>query len=309
MKELGVRYKKEELQFLEEYGKNNNLKKASSVLYAIKYAQLCNDETYYSYCFRKELLKNPDEYLKQFEERLEELNKICGGLQYSIKDVFVEMFDHLDDERTLMFINPPAYARGYEKLYDIDDFIDWNKPKIKEFDPVLRFDVINTSRDAKATIIIYHNVPDVFNEFYMRGVDMVNKLFAKQYSEKRIDYLLINKEIDKDSLLLKRPYTEIKRLDIPIFSDDDLLNKYTKVTILPVKKEVAEYYRNLFIHRLPAKTGGEQHYIMLLDGKIFTVFGLKFDKAIKDGLNYIYETYGITAPTKKWLRFNRLFMS
>ncbi|RLC43119.1 MAG: hypothetical protein DRH70_10045 [Candidatus Coatesbacteria bacterium] len=306
--ELGVKFKKPELQFLVEYSKNNELRKAASILFGIKYAQLSKDKTYFAQSFREELYKNSDVYLSQLEDELKQLKKKIGGLSYTIKDVFVEIFDHADDERTFMFINPPAYRGGYSKMFGISDTIGWNEPRIKEFDPALRFDLLNTIRNIKATAIVYHNVPDISEEKYTRGVEFVNKLFAKAYSEKRIDYLLINKEIDKDSLLLKRPYSEVKRLDIPLFSDDDLLNKYTKVSIVPITREVAEYYRNLFVHRLTAKAGGEQHYLMLLDGKIFTVFGLKFDKATKDGHNYIYETYGITVPSKKWLRFNRLFM-
>jgi hypothetical protein len=98
-------------------------------------------------------------------------------------------------------------------------------------------------------------------------------------------------------------------LNIELYNDEDV-NKFTRVSIVSLSRDQALYFRDLWVHKLHS-VSAERNFLMLLDGRAFTVFGLQFKNALQGTEqtgNYVHEIYGITCPTKRWQTLNRLYM-
>lgn len=278
------------------------------VLFAIKYAQICKKQNYYMQEMSRDLASRKDVYLNQIRQRLAKTKPIFKGSTYRVRDVFDEIKDYKDNPSAFLFINPPAYKGGYVRMFDFKDVLTWDEPKITQYEPNMKQRLLSELKDAKATVICVNNIPDIYKKDALKGLELMSKLFVKQHTDSRYDYLLVNRQLKPEDAYIKRPYDELRSLGIPIFHDSDYLNKFSKVSLLKVEDDVAGYYRNLFLHKLPAKTGGEQHFLMLIDGKIFAAIGIKLDKATKDNKTYVFEDYCIAVPSFKYLRMNRLAM-
>ena len=302
IKDIGVKFNDDKLKSLDPSN-------AEDILLAIKICQLSKSKDYFTNEYLREILNNKEIYKKKIKKNLLELDKILHGLHYGCRDLFQTIYDfQKDDKTTLLYIDPPIYKQGYSKMFDFQGSITWAEPNIKEFDPALFFDLMYELRNKKPSIIMFYNNPDTNDETYGKGVKFMNKLFAKQMTETRMIYLLTNKSIKPDGVYIKRNKRENEPTDIPLFTDNDTFSKHAKIQIKQIKQEQAEYYRNLFVHKLPAKTGGDAHYLLLIDGKMHTVFALQLRQATKDGLNYFFQTYAVSVPSEKWYRFNRLFI-
>jgi hypothetical protein len=294
--DLGAAIHAPEIKFLEQYF-DGKLDHAAAVLLAQKYLQT-SDKNHYMRAVKKELLKNWQTYFDHLKAQIEEHKKLLKGIDYEIADVWDVLDQWKGNKQALIYINPPAYKGGYTRMFKTEAKLTWNEPNISEFDPKKYKEMLETLTDADATAIVYRyqtikEVPDNWIEIY-----------ARNYSGERTDYLVCNKSSDIKCLFRKRD--TLKKSRYPIFTDEDEITKWTKVSIVPVDRDVAAYYRDLFIHRLGASSA-DATFLMLLNGKIFTVFGISL-RQVFQGMGYIHETFGISAPSKRYPRLNRLFM-
>lgn len=262
---------------------------AASVFLAMKIAQI-DPKNYYMQSIQDELKSNAPLYTTHISEQINNLKQTLQGITYEVKDLWEEL-EEWENKDVLICINPPAYTKGYTRMYDFHGKITWNEPKIKEFDPKTDYKkMCEWLKDSHATVIStrFHNLDAVpFNWL---------ALFAKYYNPERTDYLITNKKIAPVGITRPRMNLE-KPLDIPISSDKDIISEDSKISFLPVHPKVGEYYRDLFIHRLGA-TSCEQSYLALLNGKIFGVIGLNMREIYKGTSDYCFQVYAIARQLK-----------
>jgi len=67
------------------------------------------------------------------------------------------------------------------------------------------------------------------------------------------------------------------------------------------------YYRDLFAHKL-GNTKAEHYYLMLIDGKIYSVCGFHTTKLFSMQSTRIFENFGFSVPLKNNPHSNRLLM-
>lgn len=92
----------------------------------------------------------------------------------------------------------------------------------------------------------------------------------------------------------------------PIFNDDEITED-SKVQILEVDKDTCLYYRDLFVHKLGVAKA-ERYYLMMIDNKVVTAFGLHDREFNAMKSNYVDEVFGISVSSKKYKRLGKLFM-
>lgn len=303
--ELRIEIKAEELAFLP---KSNDTELATSVMFALKYHQL-NKANYFIESVRREFIQHWQTYYNHIKARLE-AHADMKGLHYEIMDVFDEIKRWDDHEDAFMYLNPPIYKKGYSKMFNTQDMIAWRKPNIPEFSIDNFNQLLEVTSGIKATTLVMahdysasHNIEEVPSGWF--------KVFANQ-SEGRLSYYVCNKDLEST---ITRTITKPPDRIFPIHTDDDPITKSSHITIMKVRDNEAKYYRDLFIHRL-GTTDAELHFGLFVDGKLMTAFGInsadslslgKLRKISLENIGYIFENYGITAPSK--LNKNRLFMA
>ena len=120
-------------------------------------------------------------------------------------------------------------------------------------------------------------------------------IFASEHSLERTDYLLTNKPhlVAEAFAASARAFSPmgIRPSPFPIFGEEDDVLPTSQLRFVPCEAQVALYYRDLWAHRL-ASTGADAHYLVLLDGKVFSVLGMSYSKffgASGPPADYVFE--------------------
>lgn len=308
LEDLNVRFldkRLEPLASILEDGKP--VEQAAAILYAIKFSQLRGAKNYYIQSALDELLINRQRYLKNLQDRaIEHLAKL-KGLTYRIRDAREEVAEFRDDPTVMLVINPPAYRQGYVKMFPFEEVLEWNEPKVAQFDGSgpdfggMMADLV----DAEATAVcLTIDFPT------MRNQDLVPPgwmtVFSQVYdNQKNILYWVTNKVMEPLPVARKIPNLVAHRRKI--FNDSIEIKPNTRVGIIWVEHAEAAYYRDLFVHRL-GSVSSELNGLMLLDDHVFSVFGISINQVTRRRENYVHETYGMSVHSDRYPRINRLFM-
>ena len=235
-----------------------------------------------------------------------EKDKICGeirteltnfagrlsGIHYDIVD-FRDVVDDLQ-EGDLLYVNPPTYRGGYEKMFPYNR-VKWNIPDIAFFDNKEYQEIVDKMFNSPATVVVYSQKTIKVQNAYV--------VYAQYMGGGRTDYILSNQPLKGWA---KTENKDKKIAIYPIFNDEDITPD-SQVQILEVDKDTCLYYRDLFVHKL-GTTKAEAYYLMLIDGKVVTAFGLHRRDFFSMKSNYIGEVFGISISSVKYKRLGKLFM-
>lgn len=261
----------------------------ASILFAMKIAQL-DLKKYYIREVDRELRTNYEKYIEDMHNKITTIKEKLNGISYEIRDMW-DVLREYQDQDVLIHLEPPIYRGDYAKMFDFHDKIIWNEPDVDLFDPLDLLELLVEFRDSKASIVSY----------VYKNTDMVPEgwkpVFGKLYSVDRTDYLVSNKEVDMRYVERKR--SNCKSLNIPIFTEKDVITENSVINFIYVSKEVGEYYRGLFVHRLGA-VSAEQIYLMTVDKKVFGVVGLSYAHLFRGVTTYVVELFGITVSHHKY---------
>lgn len=271
---------------------------AASVIYGMKVCQL-KENNYYNRELKKAITANPQAQIAALAESLKNLKEKLGGISYDIIDLRELIKNWQDDERALIMVAPPAYgAKGYARMFDLGDKITWNEPNIPYFGNKGDMEALVsglTGVNATVMLEIFRDrsaVPDTWITY---------ELIAD--SKLRATYLFLNKEPD-ESFINRPRFVKTKPLPYPIISPADEITGDSEIKTLIVNLDVANYYRDLFTHKLGASMA-DTNVIFLIDGKIAAVRGYTSPAQAKGEL---YEIYGIVHNNTRHRHLNRLIM-
>ena len=252
-----------------------------------------NTNNEYGISQKKSMEMEHDDLVKQIKDELESCKKRLSGIHYEIAD-FRRVVDDLRDG-DFLYVNPPTYSGGYEKMFPYKN-IEWNKPEIEFFDNKEYDTMVNRMFESDATVVVYSQ-----KTIKVLGANII---YAQYMGGGRTDYILSNKKFDGYA---KSENKEAKKIAVyPIFNDDEITED-SKIQMLEVDKDTCLYYRDLFVHKL-GTTKAECYYLMLIDGKVTTAFGLHRRDFFSMKSNYIGEVFGISVSSKKYKRLGKLFM-
>ena len=291
IKELGIKFHGIPFSLAKYKGE---LEKAVEAMLAIKYAQIPPTH-YYNQEVKRELILNYDRYFSEIKLQLQAHYAKLHGIHYEIKDVRVVFEEEYDKEKTLLYINPPAFKNGYKKMFEWDDLITWKRPEIDQFNPEFYGEAMQRLRRMPVTVIS--------NEIFDDGIEGYTKIFSEEFGE-GCQRIISNKKFDER--YFDKRIKDTKRPKFKLF-DDHEITKNSVVQVKLMDSDVAYHYRDLFIHRLGASSA-QLTIGVFLDGQLMSVAGFDPTMLCRTGDNYIHETYGMTVPSEKYDKLGRFVM-
>ena len=241
---------------------------------------------------RKSMEIEHDELIEQIKADLMKCKERLSGIHYDIVD-FREVVEDLH-EGDFLYVNPPTYSGGYEKMFPYDE-IQWDKPDIAFFEDKEYEALVNKMLDSDATVVVYSKK--------RVKIENANIIYAQYMGGGRTDYIISNKQF----VGYAKSENKANKIAIyPIYNEEEITPD-SKVEMLEVDKETCLYYRDLFVHKL-GTTKAECYYLMLIDGRVVTAFGLHRRDFFSAKSNYIEEVFGISVSSVRYKRLGKLFM-
>ena len=281
----------------------DELERAAFLVWLMKLCQLRTDLVYERELWL-EYRENAGHYRARLRAKLEELRGRYGGLDYRIRD----LREVLLEERAAaaaVIVNPPAFRRGYEKMFDFGEAIRFDAG-VAEFDLAAEYDGLYART---------HRKPELFFWYRRQEADdypAEELVFGRQYSARHVDYWLCTKPAELDGLpyryhVVKRRPASYAPFRAPIFGECDEIRPDSTVRFVEVDEGTALYYRDLWAHKL-GSTRAEHYYLALIDGKVFATVGLMTEKLLRLKVDRVFENFGFNVPLARYPRANRLLM-
>jgi hypothetical protein len=261
-------------------------------------------EINYEKDFIDEILGKSTDYKKQLKEEIKKIKERLHGITYYPADLRLELTKYADDKDNLIWFNPPAYAKGYEKMWKFEGALSWKSIEVQELDWSKEFNPLFKSLlEGKALSLVYRtkNLEDYMKPYAVVGV---------QYSKIRYDYILCTRPVEIPGHLkriIPKKQPELKPIKTAVFSDMDEIKPDSKVFFKITEEGVALYYRSLWAHRL-GETKSEMYVIWFIDGKLFSTTAFFLADIFQLKSNMIFESFGFSVPSKKYQNINRLLM-
>lgn len=241
---------------------------------------------------RKSMEIKHDELIEQIKADLMNCKERLSGIHYDIVD-FRNVVDDLR-EGDFLYVNPPTYSGGYEKMFPYEEIV-WDKPDIAFFEDKEYQALVNRMLESDATVVVYSQK--------LVKIDNANIVYAQYMGGGRTDYIISNRAF------IGYAKTENKKNKVelfPIYNDEEITPD-SRINMIEVDKDTCLYYRDLFVHKLGVAKA-ERYYLMLIDGKVVTAFGLYERKFNAMKSNCIDEVFGISISSIRYKRLGKLFM-
>lgn len=279
------------------------LRDPAIVLYAIMLLKTTvNSGGDFFYSMLRDLEYRKEHHIKTIRDQLDRAKKLLHGMNYRPLDMYDHLDEVMDDEKALIFANPPTYRAGFEKWYDTKGNLSWKEPHYNIFDPETGLIELMRERMAgkKALILCYEE-----NEV---GKMAGYPVFARYGVRKGVNvYLTTNNpeeaiRLAGGKIVVRPDERDLGPLDCSILPSSYVITEKSKITFTRIEPQNAFYYRAIWTHNF---SGGQAQINigLFIDGMIAGVLGyqIAFGKELKE----IVIMYGITIK-HDYLRLNRL---
>jgi hypothetical protein len=300
--ELDIEFS-ERLAHLEPYRGTEQF--PAAVLFGMKWAQYAEKESYYQQSFADELASRPGQYIEAYQHQLAQLTAAIGKVDYRIRDIFAELAEWKDAGDTIVYANPPAYSRGYFRMFSpIGAHIRWADPAIPEFEPRKGVrGIFDYACTAKA-LTVWYRVRQIEPE------EAPFATFANEIKAGQVDFCMVSRPEEAERVAAPRKVTEITPGKWPLIPYDYEIKEDSVIRCHLVQKDVALYYRELFAHKLGV-VRAERYYVFTIDGYLSSVCGFHVGDALRRhpmrGFLCVFEDFGMSMPTH-YARMNKLLM-
>lgn len=285
-------------------------------LFALRLANArARAKNYFLELHARDLEQRAEAHVARILDGLERLKPTLAGFRYQTMDPLDHVAEAAADPAALIVVVPPLIKSERPKYLKVGHAITWAAdpeyvyPDPKDFAADLR-----RAAAGKPALVVR-----TMRQRLEAGEE-VEVVFADVSRVKKpgdkADMVLCNRPEECFAVFpktaLPRRRVDIAPIDAPILSDAYAFTEASQIAFIRVSKENALYYRDLWAHRL-GRTDSEFHYVMLVDGYVCGVCGL-FTQAVRvgqptvDGKVWVEETYGFTAPSRRYPRLNRLLM-
>lgn len=267
----------------------------------------------------RELTERREVYLEQARRSAEGMKKKLGGLRYKSDDMWnlldTARTDDSDEEGkggTLILCNPPRYSGGYDRMYQgIEEAFAWEQPNVRQFDESQYQTLVDYLADGPRCLLYYATpvatADDPADEW---GRPWMSAFAARPRSGKTaaINWIVTNKPLGAKKL--QRADVEEKVKGPYKLFTEGVIRPDSDLRVVPVSKEVASYYRDLFVHNM-GMVNAERYKVILLDGKLVGVMGAHLQNLRASGvLNGICKlTFAFSPRHPDYPRLHKLVLS
>lgn len=240
--------------------------------------------------------------------QLGKLQDQLGGIKYRPWDMWEHIPTVLQDPNAIVLAAPPSYSAGFERFFDTAGRLTWDEPSYDVFDPATGFDrLADMMRDSPALLIC-------LQECEPKTYSLPRPVFATPIGAGRHTYVITNRPDEIFAItggphVVPRRVGEITPSSYPPMPPDYEVCPDAKIEMLAVKAQVADYYRDIWLHRLTA-TPGAYNVLVTIDGYIACVIGISIEPMSRPypgatHLRHLLLRYGVGAPHVQ-LRTGRL---
>ena len=243
---------------------------------------------------RSELLNNWPKFHAKIQKQVREMVDHIRGIHYDIADMWDVIREA--DATCAIFANIPTYKGGYTKMFE-GTGITWNEPTIGQLDYSMYKSVVDTISASGALAIVgshekVHYLPEGWHV-----------VFAQQVTSTLTDYLIAS--FDPGSVLASQKMGKGPSKHFPVYCDEEITEN-SKLQMVQVDGPTCLHYRDLFVHKLGA-TGAEEYYLMLIDGRVMTAFGLHTSDLRRFASDYLHVVFTISKSSTRYRRLVKLF--
>lgn len=291
------------------------ISKAAAVLLAIRVFQYEREKpTYYHQHRQRELTANAAFYIEQLREQIQLLHDELHGLTYLPQDMWLTMEQYTDDPGVVNLINPPRYTAGYDRMFKgIDSVFDWDVPEARQFTEKDYARLMEMLGAKPALSLMYYATdgPDPVEEQHWG--DPWRSVFADRpgtIGMSAINWIIANR--NPVGIEASRARINIGEAKYPLF--DKTITEQVDIRALRLDKTVGDFYRDLWIHKLPGSST-EVYVGVFADGHLMSVVGLHLadlrrGKKIKKGEKLLEHcasvTFAFTCPHPIYGRLHKL---
>lgn len=272
-------------------------------LYLLKLGLLSyQSRHYYQKLYIRDMVHRKEDHVKKIREDIEAM-KTLKGMTYEAVDMFKQLEQYADDDKAVIWVNPPGYLKGYAKMFDSGHSITWDEPEYLEFKPNEHHNYMREMmRDRPALFFWYR-----YNA--LEPEDIPFAIFTEQKGKDRWDYTLCNRPAETGippALWMRK--AELQHRNLKVLPHDYEIREDSEVKFIETNLDSALYYRDLWVHRL-GTTGSYVNYLMVIDGNIAGAVGFSIGYIRKDVFNCdVEEGWGMTAYSSRHQKINRLLM-
>lgn len=296
----------------EHYSKaETDIDRAAWIFMAMKMAQLRKD-VYYERTYFLEIRRRMEHYHSKMVTMLKQYVDRYAGIHYEIKDVrdyFDKNFVQTLGDDTLVIMNPPAYSKGYTKMFIIDEYIKFQWP-VEEFDFGKEWmNCYQWSANNTSLPYLWYTSQKV-----VKNLPEEHVIYAHENGKDNFSYFLVpNYDIVKDfkeglyKVKFKNLSTSAQATQYKMYPKDRLLTLEDRITIRQISKETALYYRDLFAHRL-GTTVAEVYFGVFVNDMLLSASGFNTSFLRRLQEKYIFENFCFSISHDVYENLNRLSM-
>jgi hypothetical protein len=239
----------------------------------------CRPDVEYWRALVTDLTERRDEHIADIARKLAGLESRIGGMQFRPEDCWEHIKAVADDPHTVVSINAPSYRAGFERFFDTDGRLTWNEPHYAIWDPDVDLYKLSDFMEGKAALLVGQQQRVPGEASHKRPV------FARHLSPGQNVYIVSNRpdeifQITGGPKVMPRNAADISPANFPPIAMDHDITAQSKVELVAVKANVADYYRNLWMHRLNAAPGS-YNMLVTVDGKAAGVLGYSTDPLVR----------------------------
>lgn len=291
------------------------LSKAAAVLLMIRILQYVRkDQKAFHEHRRRELIRNSQVYIDQLKQQIEELRVLLGGLTYKAQDMWVTMEEYCGEEGVVNLINPPRYTGGYDRMFaGIDQIFDWDEPPASQFTEKDYQRLMDMLKEKPALSLMYYATDGDDPVEQQKWGEPWRSVFADRpgtIGRSAINWIIANR--DPIGVEASRARINIGEAKYPLFKGE--VKPTSQIQAVKVDKVTGDYYRDLFIHKLPGSVT-EVYVGLMLDGHLMGIVGLHLadlrrGKVVKKGEKVLEHcasvTFAFTCPHPTYDRLHKL---
>jgi hypothetical protein len=251
-------------------------------------------------------------HVAEIRDGLVKLVTLLKGIRYEVADVFAVVEAASEDDQAILYVDPPGFARGYEKMFGGGGHLTYTPPAIAQFDPRSGFPKLRAILDTAPALTLMLRANTALGE------DRQGAVWAMPAGA-RLKYLWTNRPDEVREMLggvkLTMKPSKWPAPGYPVWgSPTDTLTADSRIDFVKVSREVGLYYRDMFAHTL-GSTDSEIFFLMLIDKKVFSVVGFHARNAFlgvsypgSEGKVFLWESFGFSTRHRTLRHLNRILM-
>ena len=295
-----------------ELESEDNVKNGAVLLYEQALARLEKAENiiYFKYLVQ-DMKARKENHIKNIEDKLRKMNDVLNGLNFETLYIWEAFDKEKNSENTFIVSNPPTYKGAYEKFFDTNGVITWIGDNIEYeiWDGSIHCkELLNRANNANALLLF-------LQQANKGNAAMTSPVSARYLSATQNVYWNTNKPdiINKVNGKKEETANESKRKKskFKILPFDYVVTKNSKIEVFVEESQIAEYYRNIWLHRITGKSVSA-HLCVVIDGFLAGFIGIDLNAITRpyndNARPAIILSYAVSAPNIK-MRMARLFVS